>query len=96
MATPSTPIRKAANINVSPVGNQGNKAQSDILPHHRVAQPFGSVDKSEYKHPPAPVDPNTVPVNDKDAGNGQGSLRSAPKSRNSKIFRMPNGGLSAD
>lgn len=81
MATPNKPIRKPANINVSPVGNQGNKGQTGILPSHRTATPFGSVDKSEYKRPSAPSGPMQQPVNDKDAGRGTGNLRSAKNTR---------------
>ena len=66
------PPRKAANINVSPVGNQGDKGQSNILPNHRTAAP---VQKTEVSNRPAGVTPTGVPVNDDDAGRGTGNLR---------------------
>lgn len=76
----NTPIRKAANVNVSPVGNQGNNAQSNILPSHKVAAPFGSVDRaSVLPTRNAGVTPTGVPINDADAGNGTGNVRNTAK-----------------
>lgn len=73
MATPSTPIRKGPNVNVSPNGTKMTGGVAN--PVRKTAAPFGSVDKSVYKRTTAPVDPNTVPVNDKDAGKGTGNVR---------------------
>lgn len=70
------PPRKAANINVSPVGNQGNAGQSGILPETRSAQPFGSVDAgSVLPTRSAGLTPGGQPINDDDAGNGTGNVR---------------------
>lgn len=80
MATPSKPIRKPAAINVSPVGNQGNKSQSGVLPTKKSAAPFGSADKGVYNRTTAPSGPMQQPVNDKDAGKGTGNLRDAKRS----------------
>lgn len=73
---PSSPERKAASINFNSAGSvSGN---SSFAPARKSAEAFGSVDKGVYKHPAAPVSPNTVPVNDKDAGNGPGNVRHEP------------------
>jgi len=74
MATPSRPIRKSAGVNPSPVGN-GVTSGSVPMPTRRAAQPFGSVSKTEHKRPSAPISPSTMPINDKDAGRGTGSVR---------------------
>lgn len=65
---PSKPVRKGPSINVSPVGTP--KSGGGIpMPTTKSAAPFGSVDKSVYKRPSAPVSPTSVPINDKDGGN---------------------------
>lgn len=82
-----TPIRKPANVNVSPVGNQGNKPQSNVLPNKKSAAPFGSVDKSAYVRKTAGTAAMTTPGNDKDAGNGTGSLRKVKKASAIPIYK---------
>lgn len=71
---PSLPQRKAANVNVSPVGSASG-GNNSAAPARRSAQPFGSVDKSVYQRPSAPISPTSSPINDKDAGNGPGNVR---------------------
>lgn len=73
MATPSTPQRKAANVNVRPNGTV--PGANPVMPTRKSAAPFGSVDKSVYKRTTAPVSPTGVPINDKDAGKGTGNVR---------------------
>lgn len=75
MATPSKPIRKSANVDVRPNGTV--PGANPVMPTTKSAQPFGSVDKSVYKRPSAPVSPTSVPVNDDDAGKGTGNVRGA-------------------
>lgn len=74
------PPRKAASVNVSPVGDQGGNPQANIMPQHRTAAPFGSVDKSVYTRRPSGAGPMAQPVNDKDAGRGTGNVRGSANS----------------
>lgn len=75
MATPSLPIRKSANVNVSPVNVSGGD-NSSVMPQTRSATPFGTIDPgSVYNRTTAPITPTSSPVNDKDAGNGTGNVR---------------------
>lgn len=83
---PSKPVRKGPGINVSPAGKASGG--SIPMPSKKSATPFGSVDKSVYKRNPAPINPTSSPVNDKDAGKGTGNARSAPKSN---VPRLPSG-----
>lgn len=83
----NTPIRKAASVNVSPVGNQGKNPQSNILPSKKSAAPFGTVDKSAYTRKTADSGPMQQPVNDKDAGKGTGNLRGSKKTSSMSVYK---------
>lgn len=67
MALPSRPIRKAASVNPS---RQATPRTGGVpKPTRRTAQPFGSVSRqSALPTRPVGVSPQSVPVNDKDAG----------------------------
>lgn len=73
MTLPSKPVRKGPSVNVSPNGTKMSKGIP--MPVRRSAAAFGSVDKSVYKHPTAPITPTSSPVNDKDSGKGAGNVR---------------------
>ncbi len=60
---PSKPVRKSANVNVSPVG-AAKPGKNSVMPTTKSAAPFGSVDKSAHKRPSVPVSPTTVKVNE--------------------------------
>lgn len=67
MALPSRPIRKAAQVGVNVQGKPvpgANKAAYT----RRSAQPFGAGPSDAHKRQPAPVSPQSMPVNDKDGG----------------------------
>lgn len=73
MATPSLPIRKGPNIDASPNGPQMSGGVPN--PVRQSATPFSSPGDGAYKRVTAPVDPASVPINDKDAGKGTGNVR---------------------
>jgi hypothetical protein len=85
MTTPSTPIRKSADVETNSAGQVkgGNNANS---PARQSAAPFGSVDKSVYKRPSVGITPGGVPVNDDDAGKGTGNVRSGDSSGGIKAW----------
>lgn len=84
----NTPPRKAANVNVSPVGNQGNKGQSGILPSRKSATPFGSVTReSVLPTKTADSSPQSQPINDKDAGKGTGNLRNTARKDSIPLYK---------
>lgn len=73
MATPSLPIRKGPSIDVSPNGPHMSAGVPN--PVRQSAASFSSPGDGAYKRVTAPVDPATVPILDKDAGNGTGNVR---------------------
>lgn len=74
MAVPSLPIHKGPSIDVSPNGPHMGGGVAN--PVRKSATPFGSVTReSVLPTQTAPVSPTTVPINDKDAGNGTGNVR---------------------
>lgn len=71
---PSSPIRKSGNYNTDSAGRV-KAGSNQYAPKRQSAQPFGTVDASIHKHPSAGVTPQSVPINDKDAGKGTGNVR---------------------
>lgn len=76
---PSKPIRKSPGVNVSPVGK--SSGGNIPMPTTKSAAAFGTINKTVYNRPSAPVSPTTIPVNDKDAGRGTGNVRNATQSK---------------
>ena len=64
MALPSNPVRKSGNVETDAQGRV-RPGSNQYAPTRRTAGPVG---REELKHPTAPISPDTVPINDKDAG----------------------------